>query len=97
VREVGEPGLVGVTVRLFAGAIQVGQTATVGDGTYRFPPLLPGDYRVQELQPAWLRFSSTPDEVRVTVVNGGLAIADFGDWNGWPVWLPLLLHRSEDR
>ncbi len=92
-REAGEPGLPGVTIRLFAGGTQVGQTITVGDGTYRFPSLLPGNYRVQELQPAWLRFSSTPDEVDATVLSGGLAIVNFGDWNGRQVWLPVVLHR----
>jgi hypothetical protein len=27
----------------------------------------------------------------VTVVNGQEAIVDFGDWNGRPVWLPLIV------
>ncbi len=77
-----ELGLVGVTIKLFRAGLQVGQTTTTGDGAYRFAGLLPGAYTVTEVQPAWLLLSTTPDEVIVTVVNGGEMIVDFGDWNG---------------
>lgn len=91
VRDPGEPGLVGVIIHLSRAGLQVGQTTTSSDGTYRFANLLPASYTVREAQPAWLRWSTTPDEVTVTVTNGGEAIADFGDWHGRPVWLPLIV------
>lgn len=91
VRDAGEPGLVGVTIRLFRAGGQVGQAATDGAGAYRFSGLLPDSYTVREVQPAWLRFSTTPDEVTVTVPPGETAVADFGDWHGWPAWLPLIV------
>jgi len=86
-----EPGLVGVTINLFQAGLQVGQTVTGSDGAYRFAGLLPGARTVREVQPPWLRWSTTPNEVTVAVVNGGEARTDFGDWNGRPTWLPLNL------
>ncbi len=47
VQEPGEPGVGGVTVRLFNGAgVEVGSTATSADGVYGFSNLTPGDYHV---------------------------------------------------
>jgi protocatechuate 3,4-dioxygenase beta subunit len=66
---------------------------TLDDGRYRFPSLSPGAYVVQEVQPAWLRYSSTPDELTVNLAAGQEAIVNFGDWNGLPIWLPLLRQR----
>jgi hypothetical protein len=80
-----------VKVVLLRGGLQIGQQFTDGSGAYSYPSLPAGEYAVREVQPAWLRYSSTPDEVTVTVVNGQTAIANFGDWNGLPTWLPLLL------
>jgi len=89
-KEGGEPGLVGVSVKLLAGGIQIGQTTTSGDGSYIFAALWPGVYTVREVQPSWLRFSSTLGEVSVTVLSGQTVRADFGDWVGLSMWLPLV-------
>ena len=90
-RTAGEPGLNRVTIRLLKQGRGFDQTLTESDGAYLFPQLLPGSYAVHEVQPGWLRWSTTPNEVPVTVVNGQEAIANFGDWNGRPTWLPLIL------
>ena len=89
-RDAGEPGLVGVTIQLLRAGAQVGQTLTGGDGAYRFADLPPGEYTVREVQPGWLRFSTTPDEATVDVLAGQQVAVNFGDWNGRPVWLPLI-------
>jgi photosystem II stability/assembly factor-like uncharacterized protein len=89
-----EPGLAGVTIHLFRWDQKIGETQAAGDGSYSFTRLVPGSlYRVREVQPAWLRWSTTPDEVNVPLGNGEHAIVNFGDWNGLPVWLPVVLHR----
>ncbi|NOZ29170.1 MAG: hypothetical protein GXP39_14130 [Chloroflexi bacterium] len=93
VRDPEEPGLVDVTIRLFAGNTQIASTTTLGDGSYQFPSLPPGTYRVQGQNPLWLRFSSTPDEVLVVLSAGQDVIVDFGDWNGRPVWVPMILRK----
>jgi len=81
-----------VTIYLFRWDEKIGETQTTGDGTYSFTRLIPGSiYRVHEVQPAWLRWSTTPDEVSVPLSNGEHAVVNFGDWNGLPGWLPLLL------
>ncbi len=89
--EPGEPGLPNIQLKLLTGGVQVSATATGGDGRYEFGSLLPGLYVVREAQPAWLRFSSTPNEVTVNRPAGGAATADFGDWAGRPMYLPLIL------
>ncbi len=91
VRDAGEPGLAGVTVKLFWAGLQIGQAATGGDGAYRFADLPPGAYTVREVQPAWLRFSTTPDEATLPLANGQQVEVNFGDWNGRPTWLPLIV------
>ncbi len=53
--------------------------------------LAPGSYTVREVQPAGFRFSSTPNEVTLTLVAGETRSVDFGDWNGRPIYLPLVL------
>jgi N-acetylneuraminic acid mutarotase len=90
-RESGEPGLVDVSVELLAGGSQIGQTSTAGDGSYSFAALVHGDYTVREVQPGWLPFSTTPDEVNVTLSGGQTLQVDFGDWAGLAMWLPLVL------
>jgi len=92
VRQGHEPGLAGVVIELFRWDEQIGQALTAGDGAYSFISLVPGSrYRVREIQPAWPPRSTTPDEVEVVLNNGEHATVDFGDWNGLPVWLPLVL------
>jgi hypothetical protein len=43
----GEPGILGVTVRLFQGATEVAATVTDGSGRYLFAGLAAGTYRVR--------------------------------------------------
>lgn len=94
-RDPGEPGLAGVIIRLYRWDTEFAETQTAADGSYRFAPLVPGAlYRVREAQPAWLRWSTTPDEVPIALANGQHAVADFGDWNGRPTWLPLILRQT---
>ena len=63
------------------------------DGSYDFGPLPAGTtYVVQEFCP-WMRYSSTPDQVTVHLEECQQATVNFGDWNGLPIWLPLLRQR----
>ncbi|MEJ5198819.1 MAG: LamG-like jellyroll fold domain-containing protein, partial [Anaerolineae bacterium] len=93
-QEPGEPGLVGVTIRLSRWDTEIAETQTAADGSYRFAPLVPGAlYRVREAQPAGWRWSTTPDEAQIALANGQHAVVNFGDWNGRPTWLPLIVKR----
>src|SRR6185369_1563345 len=47
IQDSGEPGIVGVTVRLFSGTTLVSTTTTGASGTYQFNGLAPGSYSVQ--------------------------------------------------
>ncbi len=82
--------MAGITVRLFRDGRQIGQTMTGDDGAYRFTALPPGMYTLREIQPDWLRWSTTPDEVNVVLAAGETRTVDFGDWNGRPLWLPVI-------
>jgi len=82
--------LIGVAVRLYSGALFLGESRTEGDGLFEFRSLPPGDYRVVEVNPSGL-FSSTPDDVTVELRAGDVVEIRFGDWEGLPNWLPLLL------
>ena len=86
-----EPRLTGVTVKLLRASIQVGQATTAGDGAYHFSALAPGTYLVREMQPDWVRFSTTPNEVTVALAAGESRTVNFGDWNGRSTYLPLIL------
>ena len=58
--DAGKPGLAGVTLALNLGTNQIGQAITLGSGLYSFMGLTAGlVYTVREVQPAWLRFSTT--------------------------------------
>jgi len=90
----GEPGLLDVRVRLFTQGVQIGGTRTRGDGRYWFRSVVPGVYELREVNPPWLRRSSSPDRVVMPVAAGRLAVVDFADWNGPPrgrVFLPEVL------
>jgi hypothetical protein len=78
-------------VNLFPGNAQIGTTKTQDGGGYRFtmPPL--GAYTVVEVNPGWHEFSSTPDRVPVIVSRGQASVVNFGDGNGRPSYLPLIL------
>ena len=90
-RSADEFGLVDVRIELLQDGKISDTDTTGGDGSYRFTPLAPGTYTVREVQPPWLRFSTTPNEVTVDVRAGRVAVVDFGDWNGRAAWLPLIL------
>lgn len=52
IRDPGEPGVGGVTVRLFGGAgTEVGSTVTGADGSYVFSNLTPGAYHIEIVIP----------------------------------------------
>lgn len=73
VRQVGEPGLSGVTIRLNNGASK----ATRADGSYTFR-VQPGTYTVTETDPVGYT-STTPNAVVVNASVGSAATASFGD------------------
>jgi hypothetical protein len=89
-RDAGEPGIGGVEIRLLQGSPLKAEWTAAG-GEYRFGGLTPGSYTVREVQPAEFRFSSTVSEITLTLVAGEIRSVDFGNWNGRPAWLPLLL------
>ncbi|MEX2188836.1 MAG: SdrD B-like domain-containing protein, partial [Pirellulales bacterium] len=76
VRDTGEAGIAGVTIRLLdAGGNATGQTATTTDtGFYSFAGLMPGKYGVAEDQPA--AYDDGKDQVGSA---GGTALAQPGD------------------
>ncbi len=90
-REEGELGMADVQITVVRDGTQVEQAVTDGDGTYRFVSLRAGEYVVRETQPESLRYSSTTDEVEVTLAAGQQVTVDFGDWDGIPLWLPMIL------
>ncbi len=88
--EPGEPGIIGVTVRIYIGGALIGELRTGSDGRFEIDQLAPATYRIMEINLAGL-YSSTPDELVVDLVAGALAEVGFGDWAGRHGWLPLLL------
>jgi YD repeat-containing protein len=80
-RGVGEPTLSGWTVQLFLnGATSALTTATTDtSGTYSFPNLGPGVYRVREVaQPGWQQTSADPADI--TAASGvNVSGVNFGD------------------
>ena len=94
IREAGEPGLSRAAVELYTGSGElVAIKVTRPDGSYDFGQLPAGTtYVVQEFCP-WMRYSSTPDQVTVHLEECQQATVNFGDWNGLPIWLPLLRQR----
>jgi len=90
VRDGDEVGIRGVQIVLTEEGVAI-MVRTGDDGRYRFGGLPPGSYTVREVQPAEFRFSSTPSEVTLTLVAGETRSVDFGDWNGRPTWLPLVM------
>jgi len=61
---------------------------TGGDGRYLFPDVLPGDYNVVRTNPAGY-FSTTPDEVPITLLPRSLALVDFGAARLWRLYMPF--------
>ena len=81
-----EPGVASITIRLYRSGTLLRTNVTESDGSYRFEDLTAGSYDVKEVQPSRLCFSTTPDHVLVTLT--GDAVVNFGDWRGYPTWLP---------
>ena len=90
VQDADEPGIRGVQIVLSEEGAAM-SVRTDADGGYRFMGLEPGSYSVRETQPAGWRFSTTPDEVPITLAAGETRNVNFGDWNGRPTWLPLIM------
>ncbi|MFT3893328.1 MAG: SdrD B-like domain-containing protein [Anaerolineales bacterium] len=76
-----EAGLAGVTVQLYdnTGTTLLATTTTAAGGTYSFPGLTPGSYRVVEIDPAGY-VSSTANSMPVTIAAGGTGNVNFGDY-----------------
>ncbi len=89
-RAADELGLVNVRIEVVQEDGAIRTATTNGDGGYRFAALPPGTHVVREIQPPWLRFSTTPDEVTIFLAAGDTLTIDFGDWNGRRTWLPLI-------
>ncbi|MBN1120939.1 MAG: Cna B-type domain-containing protein [Anaerolineae bacterium] len=87
---VGELPLSGVTINLYYDAngngifeaaelaAPVRTTLTALNGTYSFPSNIPGNYLVEEIDPAGYT-SSTSNNVQVTIQPGNSKIVNFGD------------------
>ncbi|MGE5222649.1 MAG: SdrD B-like domain-containing protein [Omnitrophica WOR_2 bacterium] len=73
-RDLGEPGIFGVTVKL-DGSIT---TTTNPYGAYTFSTTTPGSHTVVETDPAGFH-STTPNEVQVAVTPGNGYQVDYGD------------------
>lgn len=78
-KDSNENGIGGVLLELVDSTGKViSSTLTVGDGSYAFPNVPPGDYTVRETDPKGYT-STTPNTVPITVPSGGSATANFGD------------------
>jgi large repetitive protein len=79
INDAGEGRLGGITIKLYnAAGVLVATTLTAPDGAYRFEGLAPGNYSVEEVQPAGYG-SSTPDRVSITIGTLGDSQVDFGE------------------
>ncbi len=58
------------------------------DGRYLFPEVLPGEYIVQRTNPPGY-FSTTPDEVRISLTPRSVAFVDFGAARLWRLYVPF--------
>ncbi|HNU52412.1 MAG TPA: SdrD B-like domain-containing protein [Verrucomicrobiota bacterium] len=77
-RDAGEVGLGGVTVRLTGGAGVDRVMQSAGDGSYSFSGVVPGAYTVVETDPPGFT-STSPNALGVNLASGGSASAMFGD------------------
>lgn len=87
--EPGEPGVLGMMIRLYKGSAPIDQTYSDTDGSYQFTNLLPGAYKLIAQQPAWLPLSTTLNEIPILITSGNVAV-NFGDWTGWRTYLPMI-------
>lgn len=77
-----------ITVKDLLGNIVHEYGPTLSDGRYLFPDVLPGDYLVVRVNPPGY-FSTTPDEVAITLMPRGLALVDFGAARLWRLYVPF--------
>jgi len=84
IKDSGEPGLSGWTIKLKKGATEVASTQTGADGAYSFTGIAPGSYTVEEtLQSGWTQsYPASPGTYAVTLVSGvaGPTDINFGNW-----------------
>ncbi len=83
VKDSGEPGLPGWTIRLMNGATLVASTKTADDGSYSFADIVPGRYTVEEVaQDGWLQTRPASPGVYSLDLLSGIATTniDFGNF-----------------
>jgi protocatechuate 3,4-dioxygenase beta subunit len=89
VKDAGEPGLSGWTIRLMSGATEIASTETGDGGAYSFTGIAPGRYTVEEvLQADWLQtYPVSPGTHVINLVSGvaGPTSIDFGNWKTTPL------------
>ena len=90
VQDANEPGINGVTVKLFSGATQLASTTTSGNGFYQFNNLCAGTYRVEVTTPAGFTPTlenvgndatdndGSPEDVTLPFNNSSNQTIDFG-------------------
>jgi uncharacterized repeat protein (TIGR01451 family) len=90
VLDLDEPPLAGAYIKVkdTLGNIAHEYGPTGPDGRYLFPDVLPGDYLVVRTNPPGY-FSTTPDEVPITLTPRGLALVDFGAARFWRLYVPF--------
>ena len=88
--DLGESPLEGAYIELrnLQGEVVLETGPTLNDGRYLFPDVDPGDYLLVEINPRGY-FSTTPDEVSITLAPRGLALVDFGDAKLWRLYIPF--------
>ena len=102
-RDTGEPGLAGWTIRLAGGPHAINQTTTTGaNGAYAFANLEPGVYTVTETpQAGWAQtYPAAPGAHSVTLVSQSVTNINFGNTRlasiGDYVWLDLNRNGIQD-
>lgn len=94
-RDVGEPGMAGVTVSLTQGATLLAQTMTAADGSYGFADLAVGLYYTVAQTPPRAYVATTPSQQVVLVTAGATIQVDFGNlYSPPPMYLPLVTRNS---
>ena len=76
---------------LWQGAGLLATATTAADGTYSFTGLAPGIYTVRAAPASVLRYATTPDHFMLALFGGERIEINFGAWNGWPGYLPLIV------
>jgi len=83
-KDSGEPGLAGWTIRLLKEGAEVDSTVTAVDGSYSFTGVVPGSYTVEEVaQAGWTQTCpAAPGTHAMTLVSGapGPTNLDFGNY-----------------